>query len=149
MSLEIYRIERGLEINQNVQVLEGTGDPGISGDSTTAPLGSIYIDTSTSYVYSKTKVGTGADKWTKLVTKNANEFGDVIVNNGITDRSASTISFDDVTRTCTISPTGAFFEIYCLGKRFEISAPMSVVIPDVEGIVTILFDLLNRTLILH
>ena len=52
MSLEFYRIKRGLEINQNVQILEGTGDPGISGDSTTAPVGSIYIDTSTSYVYS-------------------------------------------------------------------------------------------------
>ncbi len=45
----------------------------------------------------------------------------------------STISFDNGTRTFTIAPTGASYDIYVKGQKITISTPQSIVIPDVSS----------------
>ena len=52
---------------------------------------------------------------------------------------ASTITFTDGTRTFEIAPTGASFDIYIQGKRYDLTTE-NVVIPDVEGVHYIYFD---------
>lgn len=52
---------------------------------------------------------------------------------GFTDRTQSTISFDNSTRTFTISPVGADYSIYIQGQKILISAPLSIQIPDISG----------------
>lgn len=59
--------------------------------------------------------------------------------NGFTDRDTSTISFDDATRTLTISPTGTDFE-YFIGGRRVTSTGATVTIPDVTGMYMAYFD---------
>lgn len=52
---------------------------------------------------------------------------------GEVDRTTSTISFDDGTRTFTIEPTSDYFELWIAGKRFIISEPHSVQSDDLNG----------------
>lgn len=52
--------------------------------------------------------------------------------NGFIDRTSSTISFEDVSRTFTISPTGVTFSYYCNAEKFD-SEEKQVVIDDTEG----------------
>ena len=62
---------------------------------------------------------------------------------GFVNVEASTFSYDDPTRTFTMSPVGDNFEIWRKGIKHTISSPMSVEVPTnvaYEGIHTILFD---------
>lgn len=67
MSLDLFRVMGGIQIDDSVQFLEGSGVPSFD-----APLGSIYSDTSTGSVgyFLKVGSGVGADKWVKLATQN-------------------------------------------------------------------------------
>jgi hypothetical protein len=69
MALDLFRIERGLEIDELVQYLQGSGVPGLGGDTAAALVGSVYTDNSTGDIYTKFGVGTGADKWQKLASE--------------------------------------------------------------------------------
>ena len=53
--------------------------------------------------------------------------------NGFLDRSQSAISFDDATRTATISATGSNYEFFVGSVRYVRSSD-SIVIPDSEGL---------------
>jgi hypothetical protein len=55
-------------------------------------------------------------------------------------RTGTTISFVDGTRTFTIAPTGSDFHYYILGVKYEKTASDSVVISDVEGLHAIYYD---------
>ena len=55
-------------------------------------------------------------------------------------RSGTTISFVDGTRTFTIAPTGSDFHFYEIGYKYEKTSSESVVITDVEGLHTIYYD---------
>lgn len=52
---------------------------------------------------------------------------------GFPNRTSSTISFVDATRTFTLAPTGANFTIYSKGKAVLISSPQTVVITNSNG----------------
>ncbi len=69
MSADFFRIYRGLELDEAAQFLTGTGAPGASGDTSTAPRGSYFTDTATGDLYLKTGQGVGTDKWKKMATE--------------------------------------------------------------------------------
>jgi hypothetical protein len=70
MAEDFFRIYRGLELDDVVQILEGAGVPGAAGDTSTALVGSQYMNTTDGSLWTKTAVGVGTDKWEKLATKN-------------------------------------------------------------------------------
>jgi len=55
-------------------------------------------------------------------------------------RTGTTLSFVDGTRTFTITPTGAEFHYYELGNKYEVTGADSVVIADTEGLHVIYYD---------
>ena len=61
-------------------------------------------------------------------------------NHGVDDRTGSTLSFVNATRTCTITPTGASFLFWINGTPFTKTTAQSVVITDTEGQWYIYFD---------
>lgn len=62
---DLFRIKRGLDIDRIVQIIYGNGLPGLDSDTNNAPLGSIYIDTTTGKISSKTSPGSGTNTWTE------------------------------------------------------------------------------------
>ena len=69
MSQDFFRVERGIELDELVQILQGAGAPGFAGDTALAPVGSTYQDNETGAVYSKFLAGSGLDKWQKLASE--------------------------------------------------------------------------------
>lgn len=59
---------------------------------------------------------------------------------GFPNRTDSTFSFNDGTRTFTIQPTGVSFDIWTQGTKHEISTPQSIILPNVTGKYFIYFD---------
>ena len=58
---------------------------------------------------------------------------DARIQNGFDDRSASSMSIVDFTRTFSIQPTGASFNFWSGGAKFIASTTHNVVFPDTEG----------------
>lgn len=69
MSDSMFRIYKGLELDDSSQFLTGSGVPGTGGDTDTAPRGSYYTDTASGAFYVKVASGTGTDKWAQLATQ--------------------------------------------------------------------------------
>lgn len=70
-SVAYFNTERGYGFDgDKANLIAGTVPPGTSGDSTTVPRGSIYIDfgTDPAGVYYKKLTGSGTDKWKKLAS---------------------------------------------------------------------------------
>ena len=59
---------------------------------------------------------------------------------GHTDKTQSSISFNNATRTFTIAPTAASFEVWCKGVKYEYSTAQTVVIPNTTGLHFIYFS---------
>lgn len=59
---------------------------------------------------------------------------------GVEDRTASTISLNDGTRTLTITPVGASWNYYASGVKVTVSAAKSVVWTDVDGLHFVYFS---------
>lgn len=99
MALDFFRIERGLELDESVQYLQGLGLPGTGGDTAAAPVGSVYTDNSTGDLFTKFASGTGTDKWQKMATE-------TYVNNAV----GATISWREPAQVrdnvATTLPTG-------------------------------------------
>jgi hypothetical protein len=53
---------------------------------------------------------------------------------GFVDRSSSTISFDNATRTFTLSPVGDSIEAWSMGSRILVEQTKTIQISDVEGL---------------
>lgn len=64
----------------------------------------------------------------------------IITENGVVDRSGSTMSFDNSTRTFTITPTGTSFEVWSYGNKVEVTSAKSVSISNTEGQWAFYFD---------
>ncbi|NJO62542.1 MAG: hypothetical protein HC836_31240 [Richelia sp. RM2_1_2] len=62
------------------------------------------------------------------------------VENGFEDRTSTTISFNNGTRTFTIAPTGPSFTFFAGGLKYTKNSAQTVVIPDTEGTFFIYFD---------
>jgi hypothetical protein len=69
MSQDFFRIERGLELDELVQILQGTGVPGTGGDTADAPVGSVYQQNDDGAFWTKISAGTGTDKWQKMASE--------------------------------------------------------------------------------
>jgi hypothetical protein len=69
MAQDFFRIYRGLELNETVQLLEGAGAPGTAGDSSLAPVASQYMNTTDGSLWTKITAGVGTDKWVQLASK--------------------------------------------------------------------------------
>lgn len=99
MSLDFFRIERGLELDDSVQYLQGAGVPGLLGDTADALIGSVYTDNLTGDLFTKIAAGTGADKWQRLASE-------TYVNNAL----GATVSWREPARVrenvLTTLPTG-------------------------------------------
>lgn len=61
---DYFRIVRGLELDETVRLLQGTGAPGHTPDTDAASIGSIYTDNTSGSLYTKTSSGTGPSRWT-------------------------------------------------------------------------------------
>jgi len=62
-----------------------------------------------------------------------NIFVDTKEPSGFIDRTSSTISFDESTRTLSISPVSGSFSIYIQGVKYTISSTLTKQIPDTSG----------------
>jgi hypothetical protein len=69
MSLDYFRIERGLILDELVSYLQGTGVPGLTGDTDDALSGSVYTDTADGSLYTKLYNGTGTAAWQKMASE--------------------------------------------------------------------------------
>lgn len=69
MSMDFFRIERGLELDEKIQYLQGTGAPGAAGDTAAAEVGSVYTDNATGDLYTKIAAGAGTNKWQKMASE--------------------------------------------------------------------------------
>lgn len=69
MSMDFFRIERGLELDEKIQYLQGAGVPGAAGDTAAAEVGSVYTDNQTGDLYTKIAAGTGINKWQKMASE--------------------------------------------------------------------------------
>jgi hypothetical protein len=59
---------------------------------------------------------------------------------GHEDRTQSTISFNESTRTFTIAPVGGSFEVWVTGTKHTFTTAQTVTIPDTTGLYYIYFD---------
>ncbi len=86
-------------------------------------------------------LGSDAKKFAKLYANLLNDqsLSGLSIENGIVDRSESTLSFTDGTRTASIQPTGANFKYFHQGVEYT-STGATVVIPDTEGLHYIYFN---------
>jgi hypothetical protein len=62
---------------------------------------------------------------------------------GIVNKDLSTLSFNNSTRTLTISPTGTFFEVFVKGRGFEVTSS-SLTIPNVTGLYYVFFEISSQ-----
>lgn len=63
---DYFRIVRGLEIDESVRILRGSGVPGLTADTNAAQVGSLYLDTASGTAWSKVAAGSGTDKWSTV-----------------------------------------------------------------------------------
>ena len=69
MSQDFFRVERGIELDEVVQLLQGAGVPGASGDASLAQVGSTYQDTTDGSFFTKIAAGVGTNKWQKMASE--------------------------------------------------------------------------------
>lgn len=60
---DYFRIIRGLEIDETVRILQGSGVPGHTDDTDDSGVGSIYTNNITGGLYTKILAGAGPSKW--------------------------------------------------------------------------------------
>jgi hypothetical protein len=100
MSQDFFRVERGVELDESVQMLQGAGAPGAAGDTSLAPVGSTYQDHATGDLYTKIAAGVGTNKWQKLASES-------YVNNAV----GATVSWREPAivrdNVATVVPAGA------------------------------------------
>lgn len=98
MSESFFQIYRGLEIDESVQYLTGSGAPG-AGDSGNALVGSVYTDLLDGAIWTKITAGVGVQHWSKMASE-------TWVNNNI----SGTISWREpavvIDTTSTTLPSG-------------------------------------------
>lgn len=66
---DFFRIERGLELDDLVQYLQGTGAPGTTIDTNAALVGSVYTDNADGSLYTKITAGSGTVRWQKMASE--------------------------------------------------------------------------------
>lgn len=59
---------------------------------------------------------------------------------GFPNRTSSSVSFDNTTRTFTIAPTGDSFDVWCKGKKYTVTEAQSVQIGSTTGLYYIYYS---------
>lgn len=126
MSLDYFRIERGLDINGNVVIFEGVGPAGGTTDTDEALIGSVYIDTGSGTLYVKNTAGAGLDKWSVQASKS---YVDSVAS-GLDLKSSVKVATTGPLPASTAAGTGA-------GKTLTLSAAG---ILTVDGVSLVLGD---------
>lgn len=63
MGIELFRVSEGIEIDETVSILHGSGPPGLTTKTNNAGVGSTYSDDTNGDFYSKILSGSGTNKW--------------------------------------------------------------------------------------
>lgn len=63
MTLQYFGVRRGVEIDAKVRIFHGVGIPGFTQDTNECHTGSVYLDTATGVLYTKTSDGSGFARW--------------------------------------------------------------------------------------
>jgi hypothetical protein len=147
----ISNLEHGAEVDDPSSGVHGvTGN--IVGDEDTQTLQNKTIDATSATgnntvnidasdaAFDASGTNLGADNAQDAITEIADRAFVTKEPTGYPNRTDSTLSFDDATRTLEISPTGVSFDYYILGKKNTVSSTQSIVIPDDEGNHYIYFD---------
>lgn len=98
MALDFFRVYRGVELDETIQILTGSGAPGIAGDTSLAPVGSTYQDSADGSMWTKIAAGVGTVRWRKMASEE-------YVNNAV----GATVSWREpveVRATVTALPVG-------------------------------------------
>lgn len=66
---DFFRIERGLELDDLVKYLQGTGVPGLTADTNDAQTGSVYTDNTDGSLWTKISAGSGTIRWQKMASE--------------------------------------------------------------------------------
>jgi hypothetical protein len=69
MSLDFFRVDRGLQLDDTTTYLTGNGSPGTSSDTIAVVVGSVYTDQADGSIWTKILSGAGTDKWQKLASE--------------------------------------------------------------------------------
>lgn len=99
MSLDFFRIYRGLELDDAVQFLTGTGAPGTTTDTDNAQVGSYYTNQANGDLWTKFATGAGTDKWHLQATQN---YVQTLLATGVSWREPARVA-DTI---ATVVPTG-------------------------------------------
>ena len=85
MAQDLFRVERGFA-DDNIEYLSGSGAPlGVSGDTLTAPVGSVYSDTVSGNSFKKTgNLGVAGD-WERLLDQSDYNYLSNLVGGGVQD----------------------------------------------------------------
>ena len=75
-----------------------------------------------------------------VVNEINNYYSEVTEGTGFVDPDASTLTFDDGTRTFSITPVGASFIFWAFGNRYEKTAVETKQIDDVDGLWYLYYD---------
>jgi len=125
-----------LSLDDNVLITSGILDPTIGGGYE-APIGSLFLKTDGRIFQ---KFDTADVDWTRLSIGLDNILENTFEPTGITNRVDSTVGFVNGTRTYTIQPAVTEFTYFIKGTEYTVTAPKSIVIPDVSGTVYIYLD---------
>jgi len=99
----------------------------------------IPVDSS-SVTYNNTTSKLNATQLQALGDEMAKLHDNTLDPTGIITRGDNTLTFDDVTRTVTLAPTGTSFSYYIHGIEYVVTSPLTLVIPDVEGMYFVYID---------
>jgi phage-related tail fiber protein len=139
---DAFRIE-SLSLNDNILITEGSLDPSTSGGYE-APIGSIYINNVVGNMYHK--IGPSVTDWIRYGDAQTVNPLDIFAASksptGHVNRTDSIISFNDSTRTFSVSPlsTATSFVYYIKGVIHTISTTKTITLPDITGEYIVYFD---------
>jgi hypothetical protein len=129
-----------IELAENT-IFPGTGGITVPlGNTTQQPtpsVGGVRYNTDTGFMEFSELYPEGVE-WKRHLQIDCIEDADLLT--GFVDSTSTEISFDSSTRTISVVPTGANYEIYHLGSRITINSPRTCVIPDAEGLYYFYFD---------
>ena len=80
---ELFRITRGLELDDSVQILQGAIPPGSTPDTDAAQRGSFYLDTFDGTAYTKIAIGTGTGVWSNVSSASVVLFAEFLASPSI------------------------------------------------------------------
>lgn len=70
MSLNLFRIQKGLNIDDSIHIIQNAGVPNAQTDTVAALVGSLYIDTTNKNLYQKISVASGdSTDWKRIVNE--------------------------------------------------------------------------------